>query len=233
MRSISIIHPSRERPEIAHKVAQKWLSLAENRANIEYIMCLDESDPLLHLYESGNPVSQIKRLVKDNKNMIEAANHGAAASTGDILILVSDDFDCPPGWDTWLLNTVGDRTDFSLKVPDGYTKNYYLRTIPILDRTYYNRFGDIYNPVYTHMYCDTEATTVAVMLGKLIFIPDEGNPVFRHLHYTRGLSPKDHINTKNDASMQSGAQIFFSRHAKNFDLDPAEIVTLMPIEYFR
>jgi hypothetical protein len=224
---ISIIHPSRQRPQIAVEVANKWLINAKNWQEIEYIVSLDRDDPTVPEYRTAFEKSAMMKflkypdkriLVSDNITMVQAVNAGAAKATGDLFIVVSDDFDCFPNWDEWLLEQVKGKTDFAVKVPDGYVKDYYLQTLPICDRKYYNRFGYIYNPAYRHMYVDTEASAVAYMLNRMIVIPDEGNPVFRHLHYTRGLSPKDEVNERNDSSYQVGSQIFFHRLAKDFDL---------------
>jgi hypothetical protein len=70
------------------------------------------------------------------------------------------------------------------------------------------------------------------MLGKMIFIPDEGNPCFSHLHYTRGLSPKDEVNEKNDSTYQSGAKIFYERLAKDFDLMPRQMKGKFTADFF-
>lgn len=221
---ISIIHPSRQRPEICFNVVTKWLTLADKPEEIEYIVSIDTTDPTLEEYDKKFiELPEIRLFINDNKTMIEAVNYGAEKARNDLFVVVSDDFDCFPGWDTWLLKQVKGKEDFAVKVPDGYVKDYYLQTLPICDRRYYERFGYIYNPVYTHMYVDTEASIVAYMLGKMIVIPDEGNPTFTHLHYSKGLSPKDEVNEKADSTYHSGAKIFYERLAKNFDLKSWEI----------
>ena len=235
MKKISICHPSRQRPDWALKTAENWLSQADRPEHIEYILSIDESDPARDWYlQKFYEHPKVEVIVNPNSNMIEAANHAAKLSTGEIIVLVSDDFDCFPMWDKWLRNVTRGREDWTLKVPDGYRKDYYLQTLPIMDRTYYNRFGYIYNPIYTHMWSDTEASTVGYMLGKMLVVPDgEGVPIFRHLHYTTGLSPKDHVNEKNDASMESGREIFMSRFDCHFDLDPKDIKVVLKKEFFQ
>lgn len=235
MKKISIIHPSYNRPQWAAETAKKWLSQVDKPEGLEYILSIDEKDPAKDWYlQAFYEIPEVEVIINPNQNMIEAANHGARLSTGDILILVSDDFDCFPLWDRWIRNVTRGREDWTLKVPDGYRVNYYLQTLPIMDRTYYNRFGYIYNPIYTHMWSDTEASTVGYMLGKMLVVPDgEDVPIFKHNHYTAGLSPKDHVYEKNDSSMDSGRQIFFDRFARDFDLNFDEIVIKIPIEIFQ
>ena len=231
---ISIIHPSRQRPKIAIGVATKWLTFALKAEEIEYILSLDSSDPDLKEYQKiFSEYPEIKIVVNDNDRMTQAVNKGAEAATHDLFVVVSDDFDCFLNWDSWLLQQVDGKEDFAVKVPDGYVKDYYLQTLPICDRKYYNRFGYIYNPLYRHMYVDTEASVVAYMLGRMIYISDADNPVFRHLHYTRGLSPKDEVNERNDSSYQTGGAIFFLRLANNFDLEPWQIKYKFSPEFFK
>jgi len=180
---ISIIHPSRQRPQIAGNVAQKWLTSADNPTEIEYILTLDTSDPAVDWYKQRFfEIPGVKIIINPNDRMTEAVNAGAKEATHDLFVVVSDDFDCFPGWDTWLLKQVEGKDDFAVKVPDGYVKDHYLQTLPICDRKYYNRFGYIYDPAYRHMYVDTKSSAVAYMLGGMIVIPDEGNPIFKHLH---------------------------------------------------
>jgi glycosyltransferase involved in cell wall biosynthesis len=231
---ISIIHPSRQRPEICFIIATKWLTLAHNPQEIEYIVSIDSTDSTKNLYEEKfAELPEISLIVNDNKTMVEAVNVGAKQATQDLFVVVSDDFDCFPGWDTWLLKQVEGKEDFAVKVPDGYVPDYYLQTLPICDRKYYNRFGYIYNPMYRHMFVDTEASVVAYMLGRMIYIPDADNPIFRHLHYTRGLSPKDEVNERNDTTYQSGGATFFLRLANNFDLEPWRIKYKFSPEFFK
>ena len=40
-------------------------------------------------------------------------------------------------------------------------------TLPLIGWEIYERFGYIYNPKYTSLYCDTEQTEVLIQLGKL------------------------------------------------------------------
>ena len=239
---ISIIHPSRQRPKIAVDVVNKWLLNAKNWKEIEYLVSLDADDPTTNEYErllEKTPLFQYNKspfkkiLISPNTSMVEAVNRGASQATGNLLIVVSDDFDCFPNWDEWLISQVEGKEDFAVKVPDGYVKDYYLQTLPICDRKYYNRFGYIYNPLYRHMYVDTEASVVAYMLGRMIVIPDEGNPIFRHLHYTRGLSVRDEINVRNDSTYGSGGNTFYHRLISNFGLKPEEIKFKFTPEFFK
>jgi hypothetical protein len=89
---ISILHPSRGRPNLALDTFRHWLYHAVNSENIQYILSVDSSDPHLPTYKSwADPLM----VINNNTSAIEAINNAAKVSTGDLLIVVSDDFFCP------------------------------------------------------------------------------------------------------------------------------------------
>lgn len=209
---ISIIHPSRSRPEIAYETACKWLARSDGK--VEYILSLDHDDPLLeHYSDVFTSTLGVYRLYHNNKSAIDAINAGAKFSEGDLLIVVSDDFDCPEHWDTLLLTALADKWDFCVKTDDGIQPT--LMTLPIVDRIYYNRFGYIYHPDYLHMESDVEMTAVAHMLGRNIYVP----LLFQHNHYSRGLSVKDAISVKNDSTYGQGKEVLNRRLQNNFGIE--------------
>lgn len=211
---ISIIHPSKGRPEIALKTAKNWFLKAD--LPFEYILSLD-SDGLKgyeifkdFLIENKRGICINKGYIvfRDNKSAIEAINYASINSKGDIIIVISDDFDCPEHWDTLLLKALEGKKDFIVKTQDGLQKT--LITLPIMDRTYYDRFGYIYHPDYKHMHCDEEMTIVGHMLGRIITL----DLLFPHNHYTTGKFKKDAISLKNDSTWGHG-QATLDRRAKN------------------
>ena len=136
---ISLIHPSRQRIDLCRHTIFKWLSKANDLDNIEYILSVDEDDPKLEeykaMFDSFNFKVKKQLLVCNNKTAIQAINMGAQASSGDVLIVVSDDFDCEQNWDLNLLKEIEGKEDFILKTKDGIQE--FIITIPIMDRKYY------------------------------------------------------------------------------------------------
>lgn len=206
---ISLIHPSRSRPKQAYSAYYEWINNSDRK--FEYILSIDKSDPLLDEYLNIFPRKSI--LVSDNKSAIEAINNAAKLSTGDLIIVMSDDFSCEPNWDTNITEELLGKSDFLVKTIDGIQDT--LITLPILDRKYYKRFGYIYFPGYIHLWCDTEMTTVGHFLGKVI----NSNLRFHHNHYTAGLSEKDEVNIKNDATNEQGDKLFNERLKTNFGIE--------------
>lgn len=204
-----MIHPSRGRAEQAIETARLWKSNSDNE--FEYILSIDDSDPVKEKYMELFGSQSV--LIGSNKSAIEAINEAAKICMGDIIVVVSDDFSCEKGWDTALLNEIGDRTDFVMKTVDGLQP--LLVTLPIMDRIWYERYGYVYFGGYGHLYADQELTAVAKMTGHLIM----SDLSFPHDHYTTGRTPFDAINEKNDATDEQGKSLFAKRMENNFGIE--------------
>ena len=211
---ISVIHPSRGRPQQDFATARKWMVTNQRGNRIEYILSIDQSDPLSYHYSvlfsslQGTWFADLEVITNDNKSAIEAINNASKIATGDLLVVISDDFDCPEHWDTLLFAALDGKSDFCAKTNDGLQPT--LITMPVMDRVYYERYGYVYHPDYQHMHADEELTCVAVMTGKYIKLDLR----FEHLHYTTGKTKRDDLNVRNDATWAHG-QATLDRHALN------------------
>lgn len=211
MALISILAPSRGRPDKAITNLVKWFYCHDKE--VEIIVSLDNNDETADAYTKvakGLPCQLIKN---DNRSAVDAINSASKIATGDIFIVVSDDTDCFPGWDTALLKAVEGKTDWILKCQDGIQP--WIITMPVMDRTYYNRFGYIYHPDYLHLFCDTELSCVADLTGRRI----TSQLRFDHLHYSTGACDKDAVSVKADSTWQQGERLFIERAKRNFDLE--------------
>ena len=156
----SLLHPSRNRLGMAATAIAEWTSKASGRHPIEYIVSIDRDDDDVQGYRDLTHRSAVQLLVHDNRSLVDAVNRAAERSSGDVLVVVSDDFGCPDGWDEAIDAVVGDRRDFALLVHDGYEGR--IMTLPIVGRVLYARLGYIYHPAYFSMYCDDDLTALAV-----------------------------------------------------------------------
>jgi hypothetical protein len=142
-------------------------------------------------------------------------------ATGDIMIVVSDDTDCPYNWVVKILKATDGREDFVLRVNDGIQR--WIITMPIIDRKYYNRFGYVYHPEFRHMFVDTHFTHVASLLGRVHWRSDIHFP---HDHYSVRKSQKDEMNERADATWKQGEELYLELFKRGFDLpgvDPWDI----------
>lgn len=222
---ISIIHPSYGRPDLAMKTAKKWLV---NSVGIEYILCLCTRDPLVRDYK---PLQGIKVIYEERANMVVQMNKAAKEATGDLIVAVSDDFDCPEHWDLLLIEGTKGRKDFVVRIDDGIrnpgidSKN--IIPLPIMDRVFYERVGCIYNPAYNHFYGDQELCSIGNILGKKIELPI----FFNHVHHAAGKATKDATNIKNSKFHAQDKATFFKRQDQGFGLQRLSI--LIPTMYKR
>lgn len=222
--NISIIYPSRSRSGIASPTIERWLNNAKDTDNIEFILSVDIDDPQLRLYKSISTNYSIQLHVAKNKSAIEAINRATRKSTGNLIIVISDDFICEADWDVKLLGELEGKVDFIVKTKDGIQPT--LITLPIMDRKYYDRFGYVYEKGYFHMFCDEEMTTVGHMLGRVI----NSDIVFEHIHYSTGKFQKDSISVKNDKTWTQGKKHFNERLKTNFGI-PNPLVTHKQIKW--
>lgn len=214
---ISILHPSRLRPQQSAQTLKRWIERAAFPKNIEVIVSIDEDDPTRDNYITIERDHGI--IVNKNRNAIDAINEAAKMATGDIFIVVSDDTDCPDLWDAKILEEVAGKEDWILKCRDGIQD--WLITMTVMDRKYYNRFGYIYYPGYDHLWADTELTAVGDLTGRTI----KSDLLFPHLHYSIGEKnggvQKDQLNERNDKTWKQGESLFMSRLKNKFGLKDA------------
>lgn len=216
----SLIHPSRSRPEKSLQTVCKWASRAGTK-DFEILLSNDLDDPYLQQYWKNMFMHQYPPYYSkfigegghNNKNAIEAINRAAKEATGDILIVVSDDTDCPMHWDKILLDAIGNNKDFVMKTDDGIQKR--IITMPIMDRAYFKRDGYIYNPIYDHSWADTELTEVAHLRGRVITRMDIKFP---HNHYSVIGEQPDDLYKRNDLTHDRDRPLYLQRKKINFGI---------------
>lgn len=214
---ISILAPSRSRPEKSFATIQHWKQ-SSGKNHVEIIVSLDQDDctfdTYFHLYKTDPTVKIIKN---PNRSAVDAINNAAKVATGDIFIVVSDDTSPIDNFDELILKEVQGKTDWILKTQDGIQD--WILTNPILDRAYYNRFGYIYYPEYLHMFCDTHLTAVADLTGRKL----TSKLMFKHNHYSVTKEAPDAVNKKADSTWAQGEKLFLELARQNFLLKPEEI----------
>jgi ADP-heptose:LPS heptosyltransferase len=225
-KKFSLVHPSRGRPEQALKCIRRWVMDASRHNDIEYILSLDLDDAKNYI----GMVSDIRELdvrvvIGPNRSVVDALNWGAKEATGDVLIYLSDDFECPVGWDLDIEEAVGEEkflgsnplkgVEWALKVHDGNQDQ--TCTISILSRAYYEALGRIYYPEYFSVYVDNDFTEEAEARGVLI---DGTHLVFKHNHYLFGGLPYDATYEKenNPEAYKCGEALLERRRKEKFGL---------------
>jgi len=206
---ISLIHPSWGRPKQAYDAYTEWFSKSDG--DFEYLISIDTTDPKHAQYYQYFPESCI--LLNPNRSIVDAVNVGARHATGDILVVMSDDFGCPQGWDTEIIERCYDNT--ALHVFDTIQKD--IITLPIMTRQVYERLGFIYFNRYISMFADNDLTECVKRLGayKQAF-----DLVFEHRHYVNGKSKMDATYERENSphAWKVGEKLFETRKRLNFGI---------------
>lgn len=229
MIKISLLHISRQRPQLAFDCFQEWMGNCANPKEIEYILGVDDDDPTLKQYESL--FANIDRItcdsfifnVTDSRNGVQALNNTAKviSSTTEVLMSVSDDQGCFKNWDLEIFKVLEGIDNFKdpkfIGVSDGLNPYGGTFVYYISNRAYYNKFEWILYPEYDGMWADNDMTKLAQKTGALI---DASHLLFQHKHYSLGLNKYDAIyeKTNNPVEFKKNEKIFLARQQRNFDL---------------
>lgn len=213
---ISLIHPSRGRADKSYRTTQRWIQRAG--CDVELIVSIDDEDKQRELYlrqYSHSDPFVTKVISNPNDCVVQAANHAAKESKGNILIYVSDDFDCPDKWGEKIINaTTGIHPKWLLKVHDGYQPFYKdVLTIPIMDRSLYNELGYFFHPSYRSMFCDQDLYWTCKNMNVIV---NAEHLVFQHEHYCNKMAPIDDTYRRSDLNWNSGKELYNLRKQQNF-----------------
>lgn len=208
--------PSRSRPEKLMTTLSLYRKLAGDLSKIKFLITLDSDDPTVtpELIEELQPANVI---VGVSGSKIKAVNRDMdKAGEFDILLLASDDM-IPQVYNYDLLIRSKMRelypdTDGVLWFNDGFQKNK-LNTLSIMGRKYYERFGYIYHPAYTSLFCDNEFMIVADRLGKQTYID---MVIIKHEHPVFTGIGNDALYIENDKYFARDRDVFKSRLINNF-----------------
>ena len=216
--NITLLHPSRGRPNLALETVCYWHSrVGGDLNNIEYVLSIDLNDP--KQFEYGDLFSKIPfhnrmLLINNNDTVVEATNVAAKESTGDILIYLSDDFRCPANWDELIKSKISNRIPALLKVDDCYQRfDKDVLTIPIMNRRLYERLGYFWYPEYRSMFVDQDLYWVAKNLGAIVLAPELK---FEHMHPVAGKGKHDETYQRSTANWDQGKALYQRRQQTGF-----------------
>ena len=212
----SLVHPSRRRVALAEQAIAEWTGKCSGRHEVEYVLSIDIDDDVAE-YRRVAESRGVQLVVGANRSMVEAVNRAARVATGDVLVVVSDDFGCPDQWDAHLALVLGERRDAAVLVHDGIDGR--ILTLPILGRVLYHQLGYVYHPGYFSMFCDDDLAHQTRQMGKLI---DARHLVFPHRHWSVGGAPFDSTYAREGsaAAYWSGWRLFEKRRAADFGSRP-------------
>jgi hypothetical protein len=157
-----------------------------------------------------------------NKSKVAAYNRDLNRDLAfDILLVSSDDMiPCCYGFDKIIVDTMLESfPDFDgvLNFHDGVVGSA-VNTVPVLGKKFFDRFGYVYHPDYTSLYCDEELTLVSRMLNKERVCDQV---IIQHRHPVHSLSNWDDLYRHNESFSSKDNAVFQQHKAQLFDLDPS------------
>ncbi len=218
------------RPAAIPEVIKMWTERSKFK-DIEWVICTDGPDTATaeaaivacENFDSPPPPYPgifRKHVLQDKEpfNCIRGWNAAAAATTGKVIICVSDDFSPPQDWDEHLLALRPDFLDgeFVVHTEDGYVHD--IVVLSILTRKRYEKFGYVFYPQYESMFADTEFGTVAYRDGVML---NAKHLLFEHMHPDCGKRERDDKDKlhASKARWQRGEMLYNFRMARGFPLD--------------
>jgi len=193
---ISLLHTTARTPDGWVRAFCDWSDKAENPARIEYVLCVDRGaltleqiDAFRTRFNGAGHFGSFKIVENTGRPCaVDGWNAAAAASTGKLLVTVSDDLFPPAAWDTGLLTACADLDrQAALEIEAGSGS---LMTFSILTRAYYERYGYIFFPEYLGMFGDNDFTETARRDGVVV---DAKHLVFTHEHPAYNTAAMDAI----------------------------------------
>lgn len=212
---ISLIHPSRGRPEKSFNNSKEWID--KSGCDVELIVSVDFNDPKKSEYGEIYLSSKHTFLCYENDSVVQATNRAAKEATGDILVYLSDDFKC---FDNWGLAVQKEFENEShpllIKVDDCLQRfTVPVLTIPIMNRALYEKLGYFWNPEYKSMFVDEQLYWVTQRHATIKFCP---HLKFPHEHPANGKAPDDEIYRRSAANWEQGKAVFAKHKALGFPL---------------
>jgi hypothetical protein len=161
--TISLLHASFHRPGGPSEVIDAWLNSAGDSHRIDYVLACDDGDVTAATVDAVDP--RVRLVVNPPDRSWSTAvrnwNAAAAASTGDILVVIADDLHPPPLWDVELDRICASldprAVAFAVKVQDSDNGRDTLLRHPVVSRRFFESHG-LFDPRFTGVYCDDDIT---------------------------------------------------------------------------
>jgi len=214
-----------------------WIDRAVHPELLELCMSTDADQPeclaaLQQVAESlKGKLARVEVVVNNDLpgTCVKGWNVAAAASTGEVIIAMSDDFLPPSQWDDALDAAAPKHWRMMpcvLKVSDGYNPD--LCTLSILTRRRYDRYGYLFYPGYQSMFCDTEFTAAAAQDKVIASVPQL---LFEHLHPDAKKRVRDQVdlNHSSEERYKHGQALFSFRKSVGFPIDQGPHAVKWPL----
>lgn len=216
-KKLSILCPSRGRPELFDRMLRSMHDMKASSANFEVLAYVDNDDSCRADYESVVPAPHLL-VIDEPRSVGEAWNILAREAAGDYLLMGNDDHVyITPQWNKMLLDILSERMPkdgiFVAWVDDGTGKSMSRCAFPIVSRKWYERLGYFTPECFNFLYHDTWVWDVGKRLDRTFYIPEV---VIEHRHFTAGKTEYDdtyrrhRVGAENSRKREADKQMFNS-----------------------
>lgn len=190
---ISLLLPTRGRPELARRFMESVLTQSNRPGSVEIILCIDEDDTGSH--DLDCPGLAVSRIIGPRNTMGTLNTACLKASRGEIVVLVNDDMVIrTKGWDD-IIRTLDESIEDKVYLAYGNDlfKGRKLCAFPILSRRTCELLVDPFPAIYKGAFIDYHLLDIFRRLQHAGYdrIRYLENVVFEHLHYRSGKSGMD------------------------------------------
>ena len=224
MSKLLVKFPSRNRPEKFRDILDNYTSRTSGKHEVRFVVTMDSDDVTMNNDEIKNYLESLKDKGVDlvyhygeSKTKVEACNANLDGEKADVILLISDDMILQQdNYDDIILSDFAKHLpdfDGGIKYHDGL-RNDALMTLPKNGWNFYEKLGYIYNPEYTSVYCDTEQTSVLMILEKLVV----SNLCIAKHDWTPQPFDELHARNENAQMYEKDGQVFYKNKAVNFNV---------------
>lgn len=193
---ISLVFPTRKRPESIERVYRSAMSTSALPHTLEFCIYIDSDDKISKTKITQLQSKQIKYIAGQRVRFTQMWNTAyEQLATGDIVMLCSDDFVFrTPQWDMLVRDAFFNHTqknpgdEYLLVYGDDGIMHGKLATHFFLSRKWIETVGYFTPPYFASDYCDTWVDEIATNIGRRLYIP---SMLIEHMHMCVGKAAVD------------------------------------------
>lgn len=219
MIDLLIKYPTRSRPELFKRILNEYVNKLSGKHKIKFIVSMDSDDsscnnnPMRYFLQNIKSKVDLDYYYGTSKNKIDACNRDIPSDGWKICLLVSDDMTPRViGYDDIIVNDMNKHfpnADGVLNYNCGGHAYPKVMVLSIVGNVYYNKFGYIYHPEYTSLFCDEEQTVIARSNNKIV---DINHKIITH----DWNNIKDNLRKHTEKYYQQDKLVFEKRKAEGF-----------------
>jgi glycosyltransferase involved in cell wall biosynthesis len=202
---ISILTPTRNRPNNCERFIKSIYNTAWERGGIELLFYVDKDDPAVEAYKDLERhckteyigLYNVRFIIGEPQSVSISWNDLAKECTGDVLIMGNDDLVYrTPGWDQTLEKELVQYEEDKIYVAwfEDKINGENHCAFPMVSKEWYKCLGRFTPGCFNFGYNDTWIFEVGKMLDRCHFIP---SVVVEHLHFSQGKSEMDDTYARN------------------------------------